>query len=767
MQSDRGRKAHPFSFLEGSGGLKRRALRLWASAAMAMATLAGPTVSGVAAGDSCIGTGAAATTVDHFKIEKGGTSLPVPDQIDATEFSIKITAQNSANATCTAFTGVVSLSLPPETPANIKVGAGPGATTAAFVGGVRTEKVTITGVPEIVTPLPAQITASMVGAPIASLLVMAPGSGYTTTPACTIGAPPTGGVQATCTTTLTGGMVSAVTLTAAGSGYTSEPPTCEIASSPTTDNAACMAIPGLSASGSSALFNVTNKPGAATKLVFTQVSSLTTLAASNGSNLNEAVSTDYTVEFQDANGPAEKKLRYVKLSSNSPFATAANTTRTGQFSKVTYTTTGTPPNTTTNTALGAIPTGCTSIPVTAEPSLTFRYRDSAPTTDGFTRAITAAAYTDAACTTIDTTINANSTPPNVAPVPPSGPLIQAIVTSGGSGYTSTPFCTISGGGGNGAICTATIDTMGQVTSILLDATGSGFTSTPTCTISGGGGTGAACFADFIPNVSGNLKIQVAPKSVTLTGLGFGTPGKVQWQLINPSLQPYQTVNIDSVAQCTDISSTVKVDRDGAGPEVAWAPASKVNCIQSWPTSGKTVKFTPPPADFGSHGVATYVPATGLSGVNSLETLKDSFKPGNGFYYGPTVTDVSPQTNSEADDAAGGTIITIKGYGFGPKPVVKFGELAIDTGSAAAKCATSDSTSKGCWQANPTSIQIKVHAPTRAAAQAAIPGCDAIQFPPGCSSFSVTVQGQELDEGSGVDQQFHYDKAVTTKIEGDY
>ncbi len=71
-------------------------------------------------------------------------------------------------------------------------------------------------------------------------------------------------------------------------------------------------------------------------------------------------------------------------------------------------------------------------------------------------------------------------------------LTSAWVTGLGSGYTSAPTCTLSGGGGSGAACSA-IRT-GVVNSISLTSGGGGYTSWPTCTLTGGGGTGASCTA---------------------------------------------------------------------------------------------------------------------------------------------------------------------------------------------------------------------------------------------------------------------------------
>jgi hypothetical protein len=79
-----------------------------------------------------------------------------------------------------------------------------------------------------------------------------------------------------------------------------------------------------------------------------------------------------------------------------------------------------------------------------------------------------------------------------APVQTNG-VGAVAVTTGGSGYTSAPTVSFSGGGGSGATATATIAS-GAVTAITVTASGSGYTSAPTVAFSGGGGTGAAATA---------------------------------------------------------------------------------------------------------------------------------------------------------------------------------------------------------------------------------------------------------------------------------
>lgn len=70
-----------------------------------------------------------------------------------------------------------------------------------------------------------------------------------------------------------------------------------------------------------------------------------------------------------------------------------------------------------------------------------------------------------------------------------GRLQSIAVTAGGSGYTTAPTVTILGGGGTGALATATVSD-GAVTKISVLYKGFGYTTAPTIAISGGGGSGA-------------------------------------------------------------------------------------------------------------------------------------------------------------------------------------------------------------------------------------------------------------------------------------
>lgn len=73
-------------------------------------------------------------------------------------------------------------------------------------------------------------------------------------------------------------------------------------------------------------------------------------------------------------------------------------------------------------------------------------------------------------------------------------LVKTVtVANGGTGYTSVPAVTITGGGGSGATAAATIAS-GKVSAINITNAGSGYTSAPTVTITGGGGSGATATA---------------------------------------------------------------------------------------------------------------------------------------------------------------------------------------------------------------------------------------------------------------------------------
>lgn len=81
----------------------------------------------------------------------------------------------------------------------------------------------------------------------------------------------------------------------------------------------------------------------------------------------------------------------------------------------------------------------------------------------------------------------------------AGGITAITVTSEGTGYTSAPTVTLTGGQGVGASAHAVLGSgvnAGKVVSVVVDNPGSGYTSAPTVAFTGGGGTGAAATASY-------------------------------------------------------------------------------------------------------------------------------------------------------------------------------------------------------------------------------------------------------------------------------
>jgi hypothetical protein len=100
--------------------------------------------------------------------------------------------------------------------------------------------------------------------------------------------------------------------------------------------------------------------------------------------------------------------------------------------------------------------------------------------------------------TITFTGGVGSTSQPTASVTRGFPISAITVTNGGSGYTSTPTMSFSGGGGSGATATPHITTMSTtvypVIAVNVIAGGRGYMTPPAVIFSGGGGSGAVANA---------------------------------------------------------------------------------------------------------------------------------------------------------------------------------------------------------------------------------------------------------------------------------
>jgi len=103
-----------------------------------------------------------------------------------------------------------------------------------------------------------------------------------------------------------------------------------------------------------------------------------------------------------------------------------------------------------------------------------------------------------------------------------------FLTDRGSGFTSAPTVSITGGGGSGATAVAIISN-GQVVSIVITTNGSSYESVPTVTISGGSGTGAKATASIAVSLTTTsfMKINSIKKlSTPLNLVKYSVTGKL-------------------------------------------------------------------------------------------------------------------------------------------------------------------------------------------------------------------------------------------------
>ena len=201
-----------------------------------------------------------------------------------------------------------------------------------------------------------------------------------------------------------------------------------------------------------------------------------------------------------------------------------------------------------------------------------------------------------------------------------------------------------------------------------------------------------------------VNVQVQPKSLTITGLGFGdTQGTsaVMWD------------DTPITQLCTAV-----------------AVLPKNNCISKW--ANKDVTLVPPAADLGT-SVSFTVRVVGAPGVVSAVSSETD----NTFFYGPWITNVTPLSGSATANAT----VTIGGAGFGASTTVNWGgNHQIST-----KC--SKEVAIDCIKGGPT--KITVVGPTQALA-----GADAAD-----GEVAISIQGGGV--ASYVDNTFRYGTSVIT------
>jgi hypothetical protein len=147
-------------------------------------------------------------------------------------------------------------------------------------------------------------------------------------------------------------------------------------------------------------------------------------------------------------------------------------------------------------------------------------------------------------------------------------IASISLTNGGSGYTSDPTVTISGGVGSTSQPTATISRGFPITGITLTSGGSGYSSTPTMSFSGGGGSGATATA-HVTTMSTTVYPVVAV-NVTAGGNGYTTAPTVMFSGGGGS-GAVADANISTQTQSTYSVASVVVDMGGMGYNPAFPP----------------------------------------------------------------------------------------------------------------------------------------------------------------------------------------------------
>ncbi len=215
----------------------------------------------------------------------------------------------------------------------------------------------------------------------------------------------------------------------------------------------------------------------------------------------------------------------------------------------------------------------------------------------------------------------------------NGPLPGLSLTSGGSGYTSAPGVSVTGGGGTGALGTTQI---GGVTGTTITAGGTGYTSAPTVDFTAGGGTGATGTAQ----ISGVNNITVtnggtgytSPPDVTITG-GGGT-GAVATATLTAGAVTAVTVSNGG----TGYKSPVAVSITGGGGTGATAYCEVLNgVIQNTvvvTNGGSGYTTAPAVAFFDAGGQGATAVATVAGGQVTAVTITNG---GSGFSTAPSVT----------------------------------------------------------------------------------------------------------------------------------
>lgn len=245
-------------------------------------------------------------------------------------------------------------------------------------------------------------------------------------------------------------------------------------------------------------------------------------------------------------------------------------------------------------------------------------------------------------------------------------VVTVAVSSGGTGYTSAPTVSISGGGGTGVSAIAQMRD-GAVDSVRIINGGTGYTSAPTISFSGGGGTGATGSV-FVCGSTVTPMSFFRGRNGDVYGVDGGGRG-IRWNgtdasvepigLARPNVAPGITANTSAISRFV---AAIQVVNAGGGyhgiPTVTISGGSPTKAAQAeaFLINGRVaqIRVTEPGAGYQSNptvsisgGIGTGATfAVGVRGsVRAVTILAD----GSGYTTNPAVT-------------IAGTVITCQHHG---------------------------------------------------------------------------------------------------------
>ena len=232
-------------------------------------------------------------------------------------------------------------------------------------------------------------------------------------------------------------------------------------------------------------------------------------------------------------------------------------------------------------------------------------------------------------------------------------LNNISVSGGGTGYTSAPTVTLTGGGGSGAAVTVSTSG-GQVTGVAISNPGTGYTSAPTVAISNTGGTNPISVGGLTAPIAASLNYTVGTDIIVPAGLGGAgydmnnlptvtlAGGGGTGATVIPVWQNGVLVRLTVTNLGTGYSSQPTVTLTGGGAPVTAVGAVPIDLVASSLTGVGTVSaagsgYTGAPTVTITGGGGSGATATATVNTSGVLTAINITSTGTGYTTSPTVT----------------------------------------------------------------------------------------------------------------------------------